>query len=137
MINEEWNTASLRIFSTVLSSKEITEILSCPPTKEAEKGELMSPRNPKSQIREDSIWILDSGLADTESLENHINKLAVFIREKKNELILLKTKCSLDIFCGLSIIGTQGSFSLSSNIIKSLSDFPIDVVFDLYTEQNK
>ncbi len=135
MIIENWNKADLRINSMELSSIEISRILNINPTESAEKGQLMSPRNPKSQKRDCSIWILNSGLPDLEPLENHLNILLSFIENKQKELNILKEKCDMDIFCGLSLKGKQGGFSLGLGIIKKLSFFPIAVTFDIYIEE--
>ncbi len=86
----------------------------------------MSSKNSKSQKLDHSIWILSSGLPDNVSIEEHLLKLGLYIENKKSELMKLKEKCQMDIFCGLSLKGTQGSFSLSAEIIGKLSSIPIE-----------
>ena len=137
MIDNEWKSASLRIASSILSKSEITDILNQKPSRAFDRGELMSPRNPSSQKRESALWILESGLPDASTLDDHILVLISFIERKHLEFMKLINKCEMDIFCGLSIKGTQANFSLSSKIIKRLNIFPVDIVFDLYSEDEK
>lgn len=135
MINKNWNKVSFRISSLEFSLSEITNTLSKSPTESKEKGQLMSPRNPNSQRMDRNMWILRSGLPDNATLEKHLNNLLAFIESKQKELNILKEKCDLDIFCGLSLKGTQGSFSISSEIIRRISIIPLEVVFDIYVEE--
>lgn len=136
MINKNWIKADLRISSLEFTPSEITNILSKEPTESAEKGRLMSPKNPKSQRIERNGWFLSSGLPDNASLEKHLDILLEFIASKQMEFNKLEKKCDIDIFCGLSIKGGQGTFSLSADLMKKLSFFPLEVIFDLYVEED-
>lgn len=135
MINKEWNKADLRIYSKELTSLEISQILSQTPSESKEKGQLMSPKNSNSQKFEKNIWILRSELPKNLDIEKHLLKLCMFVDRKKSELKVLKEKCDIDIFCGLSLKGYQASFTLSTEVIEKLSSFPIDIIFDLYVEE--
>ena len=115
--------ASFRISSDKLSASEITKILGISPSNSFEKGKLISQRNPDSKRRESSLWILESGLADSEDMEKHLNKLLSIIESKLTELQSLKDICEMDIFC---------SFFLSSEMIKKLSLIPLDLLYDIY-----
>ena len=132
MIDGTWQTASLRIFSEKLDSSEITEILDRAPTRYTKKGELMSPRNPKSQRYDHNLWLLESNLEDSTIYDEHINYLLSFVEAKKKEITILKEKCVIDIVCALSIDGTQASFDLNPEIINRLSAAQLGIVFDLY-----
>jgi hypothetical protein len=135
MIDETWQSASLRIYSSTLTSFEITKILGSKPTRCFEKGELVDAKNLNSQRREQASWILESNIAETENLEKHLISLILFIEEKSNELNQIANQCNIDIFCGLSIKDGQGNFSLSSVIMKKLSTIPLVITFDLYADE--
>lgn len=133
MEDELWNVASLRISSNILSAVEITNIIGLSPTSFRVKGELMSKRNPKSQKHGLNLWILDSGLPDCNDIEEHLKKLGSLIESKIFELQSLEDKCEMDIFCGITLKGGQNTLLLTSEIIKKISLIPLDLVFDIYT----
>lgn len=133
MEDELWNVASLRISSNILSAVEITNIMGLSPTSFRIKGELMSKRNPKSQKHGLNLWILDSGLPDCNDIEEHLKKLGSLIESKIFELQSLEDKCEMDIFCGITLKGGQNTLLLTSEIIKKISLIPLDLVFDIYT----
>ena len=124
--------ASLRILSTNLSVKQISEKLREEPSTSGEKGELMSPRNPQSQRREEAIWILQSNLSDEEEMEIHLANLVSFIESRYQEFRSLAKDCSIDIFCGFFLGGGQGGFMVPSDITHRLSGIPVDIIFDVY-----
>ena len=105
MLDDKWQSACLRITSDKLDSSEITSILSQVPTRSYKQGELMSPRNPKSQRHKVNKWILESGLDDTIIYEEHIEYLLSFVESKINEIMQLKEQCFIEIICALSING--------------------------------
>lgn len=130
---EKWATATLRIHSVVLNPEAISNALRTPPTNLALRGELMSPRNPKSSKRERHLWALESSLGAESSLEDQIENMIEFI--EKNLIIIkrLIKECEIDLFCGYSSSTGQGGICLEASIIKRLSAVPIDLVFDIYT----
>jgi hypothetical protein len=50
------------------------------------QGTPFRSRNPKSRLREESLWLLESDLSRLELLEAHIEKLATLIEEKNSLL---------------------------------------------------
>lgn len=132
-MKEIWETVSFRISSSELKATEITDLLGHIPSQSFERGELMSPRNPKSQTRDLSVWILESGLDSSEVLKRHLMILLEFIEKKEHQLSDLKGKCEFDIICGYSL-KSQGSIVFDSEIIKRLSILPLNIIFDLYAE---
>ena len=132
MKDELWNVASLRISSNIISVEEITNIIGLSPTRFHIKGELMSKRNPKSQKHGSNLWILDSGLPDSNDIEKHLNKLGSLIESKLSELQSLEDKCEIDISCGTTFKSGQNTLLLSSEILKKISLLPLDLVFDVY-----
>ena len=135
MIDKKWKTAALCIYSETLPSSEITKILGQKPTRRGERGELLIPQNPDSKTREHSFWILESNVKDTQPLEKHLEKLLTFIASKRRKFCQLKDKCDMNITCALSMIGEQGSFGFHWEMLKQISDLQIDIIFDLYHEE--
>lgn len=131
-----WNNVCLRIVSSSLSVSEISEIIGIPPSKYHNKGDLMSPRNPKSKKYETSVWILDSGLSHFEDIEEHLLKFVQLLENKFVQLKLLEEKCEMDIYCGVSFKGAQKSLHLNSEIIKKIALTSLDIIFDIYTENS-
>jgi len=125
-------SATLRIHSSTLSPGEISSRLKTPPTQSFLKGEKMSPRNPSSATSEENLWTLESRETESISLEAHILWLADFIEQSLPALKSLLTDCEIDIFCGYSSLTGQGGFTLDAEVMKRLSEIPIDITFDIY-----
>ncbi|MBD2776294.1 DUF4279 domain-containing protein [Iningainema tapete] len=60
MMDEKWNSASLRIGSKTMSTAQITDIIEVQPTESYEKGTPLSRRNSKSAVRHETLWIKES-----------------------------------------------------------------------------
>jgi len=132
---DKWATAALRIHSTVLSAQKITEALKTEPTSIRVKGELLSPRNPRSAVCEAHLWVLESGLDARSSIENHITQLVQFIEQKLPILEALMKDCNIDLFCGYSSGSSQGGIMLEANLMKRLAIIPIDLMIDIYASE--
>lgn len=132
MIHQNRYSASLRISSKTLNVADITTILGMEPTRTHEKGEPFSSRNSRSRLRQESLWLLESGLDSSAPLDAHIEKLAASIEEKAVLLKNLIPICYMDIFCGVFSESGQGGFVFNSVILKKLTAIPIEIVFDLY-----
>ena len=130
---KKWGKASLRIHSTVMDVKSITNVLQTEPTQAAKKGSLMSPRNPKSAVFEANMWVLDSRLESDHSIEDHINNLLEFIERKLPYIKELMENCQFDLFCGYSSDSGQGRICLEAEMVKRLTVIPVDLIFDIYT----
>lgn len=131
MIHQNRYSASLRISSKTLNVADITTILGIEPTRTHEKGKPFSSRNP-SRLRQESLWLLESGLNSSEPLDAHMEKLADFIQDKAVLLKYLIPICYMDIFCGVFSESGQGGFVFNPVILKKLTAIPIEIVFDLY-----
>ncbi|MEH2371474.1 DUF4279 domain-containing protein [Nostoc sp.] len=130
--NKSRYSASLCIYSSALSAKEITDMLTTEPTRSHEKGNPMSSRNPNSRIRQGASWILDSKLNEEEPLSAHLEQLLFFIEERVNEFEKLLEVCEMDIYCGFFSTEKSGEFVLSPNLLKRLTVIPIEVIVILY-----
>lgn len=136
MSDEKWSRASLRISSNTMSAAEITHTLGLKPTSSYEKGTPLSKRNPKSAVRQQSVWILESGLDSSQPLAQHIACLVALVEEKIDVLKKLLPICDIDIFCGFSSESGQGGFVLNAALLKRITAIPIDIVLDLYPPAN-
>jgi len=134
MTTEKWHEACVRISSKTLSVAEITSMLGMEPTISHEKGTRMSVRNPKSRIRQESVWILESGINSEELFDVHLERLVFFIEEKAEQLQQLRPMSYIDIFCGFFAEEGQGTFHLRAELLKRImAIIPIDIVIDLYS----
>jgi hypothetical protein len=88
--------------------------------------------NPNRKIRQESSWILESGLDESEPLNLHINKLLLSIESKVERFKELMSVCDIEIFCGFSSENGQGGFVLDAELLKRMSIIPLDLVLDLY-----
>jgi hypothetical protein len=133
---KKWATAALRIHSAVLDAQAITNALQTEPTRTSIKGDLMSPRNPRSTLFGANMWVLESQLAPESSLEDHIKNLVEFIEQRLPTMKELMKNCQADLFCGYSSDNEQGGVYLEAETIKRLTVIPIDLVLDIYTISN-
>jgi hypothetical protein len=120
--------ATLRIFSPSKTVSEISEILRLQPTAAQDRGELG-----RSFQKQFSIWKLSSERAvATTDTRDHIAYLLETLLPAFEELQGLRSiGCEMDVFCYFETDG-QGGPSISSSLMKSLSDFQLDVTWDIY-----
>jgi succinate dehydrogenase flavin-adding protein (antitoxin of CptAB toxin-antitoxin module) len=128
--------ASLCISSSILSAREITDILVVEPTRMHEKGTPMSSRNPNSRIREAASWIFDSTINPEELLSRHIDQIVSLIEDRVHEFEKLLEVCDMDIYCGFFSKGRSGEFILSPELLKRLTVIPIEIIVILYPPTN-
>lgn len=131
-LEQAYYRANISIKSKTTSALEITETLKTQATKSYEKGTPISPRNPLSRIREESVWILDSKALEKKELNIHIEQLICFVEERISEFKKLENTCDIEIFCGFFSDGKNGEVSLSTSLLKRLTIIPIDLVINLY-----
>lgn len=128
-----WHSAALRLQSSILTADEISNVMQLSPTDSFEKGTPYSQRNPMSKIREQTLWIWESGCSQAESIELHLERVASLIESKHTELQKLLRTCLIDIFCGYSSEVGQGGFALNSSLLKRIASLDIDIIFDIYS----
>lgn len=126
------STAVLRLASQKMSIDEISNILNTKPTRCLFKGQPYSKRNLKSKIREENLWILESGLDEYKPLELHIKHLLSFLKTKAQFIRELQLECEIDIVCSFSSEIGQGGFTLDHELLKELTENSLDLVVNLY-----
>ncbi len=133
MVNDDkWSSASLRISSETITLNEICEKLNTRATRSYERGSPVNPKSSNSPLRQENLWILKSSLDDTLPLERHIEELVNFLEHNIDVFKTMFPKCEIELFCGFSSTYGQGGCILTSDLIKRISAFPIDIVLDLY-----
>ena len=132
-INEEdggvWTTASLRVFSSVLSTQEISARLGLP-SLAYERGEPVSSRS--TQRRAESAWILNSAEPQAKAIGAQLNWLVQFAEEHRQQIYTLQENCNVDLLCGFASDSGQASFKLEHHLIARISMLRLDVTLDLY-----
>jgi Domain of unknown function (DUF4279) len=129
--DQSWVSASLRIHSQKLSAQEIDKALSTTATKKFEIGDPVSKTNPKVK-RSESLWLLESGVAGSMQLEEHLIALLAFAEDRKQALAAIRNQCEVDLFCGFSSGSGQGSMVLSAGTLARIAALRIDLCVDLY-----
>ena len=127
-----WSIASFRVISATLSTADITEALGLPPSGAWERGSPLSRRNPDGPRRDESVWTLESGVADSEPLDTHIMRLIEIIENNLEALKTLQPHCEFDIHCAFASENGQGGFTLESGTLLRLTLMPISLIVSLY-----
>lgn len=136
-LEKKWSSAALRISCKFKSVAEITKILGTEPSRSINKGAQVSTRGPNYPISEESRWILDSKVAETEPLEKHIEKLILYIEQHTIALKKLTSDCNIELWCTFSSDSGQGGFVLDANLLKRLTLFRIDLIVSLYSSDDE
>jgi hypothetical protein len=130
--NDRWTNATFRIISENLSIEDISAKINTKPTKYFKKGEPYSKKNPKSRVREETIWLLESQLSNQETIESHINYFLSFLKENEYGIKWLQEKCRFDIMCAYSSESGQGGFTIDHEVLKECAIYPLDLSINLY-----
>lgn len=126
--------ASLRISSVQLQPSEVSRILQTEASVTYLVGELKSPRNPKSQLYDENLWIYRSDLNESATFQDHVGVL-VDLLERVDPAIYdqLRSKLTdIDLFCMFRSTNGQGSAELDANILQRLGRLKVGIVIDLY-----
>ncbi len=121
---------TLRISSKEHTLLDLERILG-KPSNGYSKGDIYSRNKIK---REQSLWALESSSLPNADFESHLNEIIDFLDNKKKKLSDLRGKCELDIFCMLSSDNGQGGAVLSSQVMKKISQYRLDIILDVYAE---
>jgi hypothetical protein len=132
MPDSKWSAGSLRIMSRTITAGEVSARLGLNPDDRFERGSLCSPRNPASQRRESSVWILKSGLGSDRWPEEHVAALVERLNGKSETLSLLAAECEMELFLGFGSDDGQGGCVLPARLLKEVGLLGLDVVLDLY-----
>ncbi|MGH7219003.1 MAG: DUF4279 domain-containing protein, partial [Nitrospiraceae bacterium] len=90
-------SATLRIHGEGLDFDEITRSVGLRPTHTHKKGE---SRRPGGHPYRDDAWHYSSGLPEEAPLDAHLQTLWADVAPARDFLLSLKSRCSVDVFCG-------------------------------------
>ena len=111
----------------------LSTLLGTPPSSQSRQGDLVSPRNPRSQRFQENIWLLESGLSDELDLADHIaHLLAVLDAAGSHYEEVLRIADSIAIRCLFSSDTGQGSVTLDEQMLGRLSERKITLSIDLF-----
>jgi len=123
-----WAMASLRIATDDLTCDEITERLEVRPT---------STRSAEGEPAF-AVWVLDSGLEATSSLEDHLYILVERLRDHCQELRHLAEHATVEVWLSYSPDASGGRTSvLDSRVLSEIGGLGIDLVLDPYPVKTK
>ena len=129
---DRWTSAVFLITSKKLSIEDISSKLNTQPTRYHVKGERYSKRNPKSRVREENLWILESALSDQDTIESHVEHFLSFLKENEDGIKALQAECEFYIHCAYSSENGQGGFTLDHETLKKITTYPVDLSINLY-----
>ena len=126
MANNE-TTISIRVFSDLLTCKEISNVMKLEPTQSYERGEPVS-KNSKLR-REESLWVYSPELDG--DLEEKIQFLADTLSKIKS-INTVNESSSVEFFCSVVSENGQAHSFLSKAIMRQLSKLDVDLSIEYY-----
>lgn len=126
--------ASFRVMRTDLESAEVSNLLNLTPHHCHQRGDPRISRSGKrfSDFTE-GLWELRAALDLSESLTTHLTVLANTLHERKAALVRLRELgYEMDIFVGVFDEGGNTTFTLESEVMRTLSRLGLEIVFDVY-----
>ena len=120
---ENWNAASVRIFSETLSREEIAERLGLDPD---------PPRkNVSPTLRQP--WVMNSRLdRKTHPLEDHIRDVLERLADRREDLLALGTEVRGDLFLGFSGWDGQAGSMLAREVVSEAASLGLSITLDVY-----
>ncbi len=79
------------------------------------------------------MWILDSGLTDSQPLDAHIEKLISYVEQNISVLRDMLVDCEIDMWCAFTSSNGQGGFLLDARLLKRLTVIPVDIMVSIYS----
>jgi len=125
--------ATFTLWTSTHTSEAITMRVGIEPTRVHERGEPVSLRNPKSKLREETTWHLQSGLPETQPLADHLADLLDQIEPRLPVLTeLLNEGCEFDWFCYLEAKSLGNMVRLDAALLGRLAGLGGAITFDIY-----
>lgn len=86
--------------------------------------------------REFTLWSLESSKQPSDDFDSHLGDILNFLDRRSSCISKLSCNCEMDLFCMFSSDNGQGGAVLSAATIKKLSSYELDLVFDVYAEND-
>lgn len=125
-----WVSGSLRVASWSLSGKQLTDRLGLSPTSVDERGTPIGRSG--TATREATIWIIDDGLPDNDSISAHLTAPLDLIEPRLSLISQLPSPSECDIVIGFGSDSGQGSDSLTPEVLGRLAATGLNLVIHLY-----
>jgi hypothetical protein len=123
--------ACLRIRGDQGSTAEISTALGLTPSRSHDIGQPRGSRD--SRPWPHLLWVLDSDLPDTATLEHHLGRLCDRLEPHAAALKAIQAQgMDLDWFCFVEIESGQGGVPLSAELLRRLAAFPAELDLDIY-----
>lgn len=124
--------ASLRCFTTEPTASFVGLALECAPTSEHAVGEPLSATSPTGARRTESLWILESPLASSVSLDVHLEYLLAIIDRRAVAFDAVRRRLEhADVFCFVES-ESQGGLVIVPELLARLGARRLALTLDLY-----
>lgn len=130
------NTASLRIWSQVMTPAEISRELQAEPTRSHDRAAPRSLRIGSNSLYAESLWMLTSSAGSQRSMQAHVRQLIDFMEIRHDVLDRLKKVCQMDWICTYRQDRETGKLDLNSNSLRTLSRYNMSLVLDIYPPES-
>lgn len=115
----------------------ITAALMVLPTRTCIAGEPRSVISEAAGTQQYSMWILESSLPETCSLEEQIVSVIEKLERSEAGLRSIREKLlSADLFCLFSTNEGQGSIELSASVLGRIANLGLELIIDVYSDSN-
>jgi hypothetical protein len=121
----------LRIGSTTRDPGLITEAVGAPCREQGRIGDLMSPRNPRSQRRKDNFCIFESPLPEGRPVSEHVIALAELLDASACDHTVL-ADCEMTLRFGIDMHDSQGCVTITPDAAASAAKHSLEIILDLY-----
>lgn len=123
---------SLRVYTKGFSLDEVAAKFECAGDFGYSEGDQIGTSANKYYSQ--TMWGKKSSRDNTNSIDAHVTELLDWLGKQKSKFheLVEKSNVKPDICCFLSSENSQGSAVISSDILKRLSDFDLDIVLDVY-----
>lgn len=118
--------ATLRVFSSDMSLEDLNSILGV-----CTDGYSKGTNWRRGKVREDSLWMYSPNNTNRE-LEDLLGEIFDKLDGSWRRLVERSGEVSIDVFALIDSDNGQGSFSLSSGIMRRAAQKDIGIVFDVY-----
>ncbi len=86
-----------------ITHDDITHLLGIKPDRIYIKGQKRNPKNPKSSVINENVWIINSGLDKYSDFDRHMSGLLSILESKKDALKPICKKYHCEISCGIFV----------------------------------
>jgi len=123
--------ATIRLCGDDLDPAVVTNLLGVDPTFAARKGDVR-PSGSSAVIQRTGVWCLSSKVARDTELEEIIASLLARLPDAGSTWDQLVHVAQIEVYCALFLEGPNRGVSLSSQLLRKLSDRHLELGIDIY-----